>query len=166
MIMSKLRLSVLFSMLCAFATVDVSASQSIKHVSSLNVANIIFDNNRLSDIRDIMKYYGWIEGNDIQTWKNDSGDEILVIADDDGRSLRCVKLMTSDNQKLSERLSTLQYLPASKEQREAPTGHQSIPNEMYVSGHKCVAVTSRNERTLIIFFRLTRQGYTRFGPQQ
>lgn len=164
--MNKLHLFALFSMLCAFATVNISASQSIKNVSSLNLANIIFDNNRLSDIRDIMKYYGWIEGNDIQTWKNDSGDEIRVIADDDGRSLRCVELMTSDNQKLSERLSTLQYLPASKEQREAPTGHQSIPNEMYVSGHKCVAVTSRNERTLIIFFRLTRQGYTRFGPQQ
>ncbi len=166
MIISKLRFIVFISTLCAFTSLNAVAPQQIKHVSSLNLANIIFDNNRLSDVSDIMNYYEWSQGNDTLTWENGRGDQIHVIPDEDGRSLKRVELMTVDDKKLAERLSALQYLPASKEQKEAPIGYHSTTEEMYVSGHKCVAIMSQSAHTHIIFFRLTRHGYTRFGPEQ
>lgn len=162
--MGRLRF-MFFLMVFAMGSVSVSASQPKRHVSSLNLANIILDNNRLSDVGDIMAYYGWSERSDSLTWRNGSGDEIRVTVDEDGRSLNSVELLTVGDRKVGERLANLQYSQALREQREMPRGYRSGVRDMYASGRKRVAVMSDGGRSLIVFFRSSRQAHTRFGPE-
>ena len=142
-------------------------SQTVtKSPKSIYISNIVFSANKANEFNAILNYYGWIPENDIWFGHNDNGDEIRVKVEESSYAIESVELLTLDVKRLKERLATLQYYPANIEQTEPVPGQNQSPKAMYANGRKRVAVYPRGNRTLIVIFRSTKQGYTRFGPSQ
>ena len=144
----------------------IHATNDIKKVAALNIANLIFDDNRLEDVTSIMDYYDWSGGEDGFEWFNRHGDRIKIIIHEDNQDIKYICLFTSDVERLSKRLANLQYLPAKDMQNEAVPDKTLLPKDMYVCGRKRLAVYPQGQHTLIIFFRSITQGNTRYGPQR
>lgn len=136
-----------------------------QEVNSINISNIALENDRI-DANRIMTYYGWNHGKDSLVWQKDNGDEIKINVAINGRVIDSVELLTRESGSMRERFVTLQYVPANEQQKEPVPGHNKTPKEMFACRWKRAAVFQQGDKTLIIFFRSTRQGDTRFGPEQ
>lgn len=153
-------------LLHAISFVEIKATNGIKKVAALNIANLIFDDNRLEDVSNIMDYYDWSAGEDGLEWFNRHGDRIKIIVEEENQDIKYICMLTSDVGRLSKRLEALQYIQANDMKKEVVLGLGILPKDMYVCGRKRVAVYPQGRQTLIIFFRSIKQGNTRYGPER
>lgn len=152
------------SFIALFSSFTSQCDNKIQPLGSLFCANTVFTCNRVDNVSDILSYYEWEIKADSLSWKNNRGDEIKIIPGRNMKDINKVELITTtDFGNLADWLEQLQYTQARNTQEESDPEHSKAPKKIYSSGRKRVFVYPMGGRTLIVFFRSPKQGYTRFG---
>lgn len=156
------------SFIALFSSFTSQCKNTIQPLGSLYCTNIVFACNRVDNVSDIMLYYGWETKADSLYWTNIRGDEIRIIPDSNMKEIAKVELITTtDFEHLADCLRQLQYTQVRNDLKKNDPEQSRTPKKIYSNGRKRVFVYPPiGGRTLIVFFRLTKQGYTRFGPKQ